>query len=124
MSKAKTYKYYRNIYDYWNTNRETDKTLAESRGRAIDQQTEAFELFARNKNRSFAVFQIIKYLRPHDPVDMHIRSFSRAVTNLKNEGYINKLDTVMIMGHRGKMVHTYQLNTDRFGPPKDQLKLF
>ena len=120
---------YQFLFDYWNSNREEGFVLAQSQEAAQNQQEKVLVLFIRVR-KAMAAWQVIDHLFPGQHINDYMRSYARAVTNLKREGYlIKKGKDFMIKGHdtgsgKRKMVHVYELNENAFEQPKGQMEMF
>ncbi len=111
-------------YNYYNTNKETGATLAQSRDDA-DTQTRQIEKFLQFKYpEPYAVHEVVDELYSDRvcrscklaPYTL-VRGVGRAVSDIKNKGLIEELEK-MITGDAGKQVHQYRWLLPMERPPK------
>jgi len=88
--------------EYYNTNAETGHVLADSHGQARLQRLQVLAWFQSHPENHFAPHQI------HMPSGTPLTSVRRAVTNLTEQGLLEKTDR-MVAGTYGKQVHTWRL---------------
>ena len=95
---------------YYNTNRETGLTLVESREKALTQEQKVRALMRDGTART--AWQVLDALvrRGHVHQMTPVTSIRRAVTNLYDRGYLDKLAETA-MGPLGKQCHKY-IKTD------------
>lgn len=94
---------------YYNTNKESGKTLINSNTKASKQELKVLKFFeARENSERFSPEDIL------DEVDfgrsVPITSVRRAITNLTNAGYLKKT-SITKQGKFGKQIHTWQINS-------------
>lgn len=90
---------------YFNTNNEVGPVLEESRKNTEEQEKIILNFFRDNAENVYSPDMIWANLFS-SPVPL--TSIRRAITNLTNEGYLEKT-TVMVMGSYGKRCHTWIL---------------
>jgi DNA-binding IclR family transcriptional regulator len=88
--------------EYYNTNAETGTVLADSYGQAKQQRQMVQRWFEQHPDHYFAPHQIPM------PSGTPLTSVRRAVTNLTEQGVLEKTDR-MVAGTYGKQVHTWRL---------------
>lgn len=88
--------------EFYNTNAETGTVLAGSYGQARQQRQMVQRWFELHPDRYFAPHQIPM------PSGTPLTSVRRAVTNLTEQGVLEKTDR-MVQGTYGKQVHTWKL---------------
>jgi len=81
--------------------------LKASELKAKSESEQVYTFFLRS-GKPHAVFHVIQAFFPGHIIDLHIRSMSRAISNLKTAGILEKTD-IRILGHKGKKVHLYRL---------------
>src|SRR5690349_17379319 len=91
--------------EYFNTNRESGHVLANSHGQARLQRLQVLAWFQQHPSGCFAPHQIPM------PADTPLTSVRRAVTNLTEQGLLEKTDR-MVQGTYGKNVHCWKLRVD------------
>ena len=89
---------------YYNTNKESGETLAESRDKAQTQE-DCILAYFKDGSQAFVAPHDLRLLFGHK---VPITSIRRAFTNLEKGGKLLKTDK-MAMGTYGKMVHTWRL---------------
>ena len=90
---------------YHNTNLEEGETLDASESKAQYQEQIVLAFFWARPTRLFSPCDV----QEHIPQWL-LTSIRRAITNLTDDGYLNKTDQRKI-GRYGKMVHLWALNT-------------
>jgi len=103
------FKFFRNK-SYHNTNKETGNNLIKSNTKANRQEMVILNYFKNNANSRFSPEDIISQVDFGKSVP--ITSVRRAITNLCNEGHLNKT-SVMKKGNYGKQVHTWEINLEK-----------
>ena len=96
---------------YYNTNRETGKTLALSWGKANKQVNMILEIFEeriRHTLNGLAPHQVQHQIVVRYGKRYPLTSIRRAMSNLTDNGELIKLDR-MVIGSYGKNVHTWRL---------------
>lgn len=93
-----------NLPDYFNTNREVGHVLAQSTAQAKDQRLTVLAFFQAHPHTAFAPHQIPM------PAGTPLTSIRRAVTNLTEQGLLEKTDE-MVQGTFGKRVHQWKLRS-------------
>lgn len=97
-----------NNNSYYNTNKESGKTLDYSRMKANRQEKKVLEFFQSNQSEErFSPEDILEKVDFGKPVP--ITSVRRAMTNLTKAGHLKKT-AYMKVGNFGKRVHTWQVN--------------
>ena len=98
---------------YYNTNRESGKTLKESQQQTETQEARVLEYFRTHPYGRYTVHHIRRVVMAGSPHS----SAQRAITNLTYAGLLEKTDE-MHMEEWGKQVHTWRLK------PKEESKPF
>lgn len=100
---------------YYNTNNEAGLMLSSSKGKAKNQQEVILEFFKRNPNQSYTPYEVLTFCFPknphHESFEVPITSVRRAITNLTENGDLEKTG-LMKQCVYGKMVHTWKLNNN------------
>ena len=92
---------------YYNTNKETGKTLRKSRKKANTQEVIILAIFKEKPKAKFTPETVLKKLQAVH-LNYPITSIRRAMSNLKDDGYlINTNDKAK--GDWGKNVHLWKL---------------
>ena len=95
---------------YFNTNKESGKTLITSDTNANKQEVKVLKFFQSNKKDDrFSPEDILGGIDFRRLVP--ITSIRRAMTNLTQAGYLKKT-SFMKKGQFGKRIHTWQINND------------
>ena len=92
---------------YYNTNKESGKTLKRSRKKANSQEQMILALFKQNPRAKFTPESVLKKLQSVHQ-NYPITSIRRAMSNLKDDGYLIKTDD-KAKGDWGKNVHLWKL---------------
>lgn len=93
---------------YYNTNKESGKTLITSKTKANKQELKVLRFFeANNSHERFSPEDILEKVDFGRPIP--ITSVRRAMTNLTKAGYLRKTP-FMQKGQFGKQIHTWQIN--------------
>tara|TARA_B100002019_G_scaffold107922_1_gene92747 strand:- start:7970 stop:8308 length:339 start_codon:yes stop_codon:yes gene_type:complete len=93
---------------YYNTNKESGKTLITSKTKANKQELKVLKFFqANNKDERFSAEDVLAQVDFGKSVP--ITSVRRAMTNLTYAGYLKKT-SFMKKGTFGKQIHTWQIN--------------
>lgn len=97
--------------DFFNTNKESGETLAESKAKCNKQEENILKIFKYRNEYGFlcniSPEEVQKlYAEEHAPIPL--TSVRRALTCLTKKGYLQKTDE-MVKGNYGKKVHTWQL---------------
>ena len=98
---------------YYNTNKETGETLKTSERKAVSQEQAIYNFMIDGKSTYYSPSAILLYLFGNR---VPITSVRRGMTNLTNQGKLEKTDT-MVMGQYGKMEHCWKIK-------ENQLKMF
>ena len=93
---------------YYNTNNETGETLKNSWQTASSQELKIKKYFIENKDAKLHPHQILQIVFNNEA---EITSVRRALTDLTKDGFLN-VSQDMVMGFKGKRVHTWELNTN------------
>ena len=92
---------------YYNTNKESGKTLITSKTKANKQELKVLKFFeANNKDERFSAEDVLAQVDFGRSVP--ITSVRRAMTNLTYAGYLK--DFFYEKGTFGKQIHTWQIN--------------
>ena len=92
---------------YYNTNKESGKTLRKSRKNSWSQSDIILSIFKQKPKAKFTPEEILKKLQKVH-LNYPITSIRRAMSNLKSDGYLEKTDE-MKQGDWGKNVHLWKL---------------
>mgnify|MGYP003149736910 FL=1 len=92
---------------YYNTNKETGKTLRKSRKKANSQELMILAIFKENPRAKFTPETVLKKLQAVH-LNYPITSIRRAMSNLKDEGYLEKTNE-KAKGDWGKDVHLWKI---------------
>ena len=92
------------MQSYYNTNRESGRTLLASEANAITQEAIILAFFESNDAGLFSPCDVQKEVLSTCP----LTSVRRAMTNLSSEGLLEKTK-MMKIGIYGKQVHTWRL---------------
>ena len=93
---------------YYNTNDETGGTLNTSRKVADNQSVMILGIFKMFSDENMSPDDVEDYIRQVYKRDDPITSIRRAITDLTNEGVLEKTD-IKKLGKWGKRVHTWKL---------------
>ena len=93
---------------YYNTNDETGGTLNTSRKVADNQSVMILGIFKMFSDENMSPDDVEDYIRQVYKRDYPITSIRRALTNLTDQGLLEKTDK-MVMGKYGKKTHTWKL---------------
>lgn len=92
---------------YYNTNKESGKTLKRSRKKATNQEQMILAIFKENPRAKFTPETVLKKLQAVH-LNYPITSIRRAMSNLKDDGYLEKTND-KAKGDWGKKVHLWKL---------------
>jgi Fe2+ or Zn2+ uptake regulation protein len=93
---------------YYNTNKESGKTLINSKTKASKQELKVLKFFeARRDSETFSPEDVLNEVDFGRSIP--ITSVRRAITNLTNAGYLKKT-SITKKGKFGKQIHTWQIN--------------
>lgn len=93
---------------YYNTNKESGKTLITSKTKANKQELKVLKFFqSNNRDEKFSPEDILAQVDFGRAIP--ITSVRRAMTNLTYAGYLKKT-AFMKKGTFGKQIHTWQIN--------------
>ena len=92
---------------YYNTNNESGKTLKRSRRKANSQEEMILAIFKETPKAKFTPETVLKKLQGVH-LNYPITSIRRAMSNLKDEGYLIKTDE-KAKGDWGKKVHLWKI---------------
>lgn len=92
---------------YYNTNKETGKTLKRSHKKANSQEQMILAIFKESPRAKFTPEAVLKKLQAVH-LNYPITSIRRAMSNLKDDGYLVKT-TDKAKGDWGKKVHLWKL---------------
>ena len=93
---------------YYNTNKESGKTLFTSKTKANKQELKVLKFFqSNNRDEKFSSEDVLAQVDFGRNVP--ITSVRRAITNLTQAGYLKKT-SFMKKGTFGKQIHTWQIN--------------
>ena len=95
---------------YHNTNKEKGSVLIKSNTKASRQEMVILNYFRANYNVNLSAEDVLREISFANPVP--ITSVRRAITNLANEGYLEKT-SIMKVGNYGKQIHTWQIKIDK-----------
>ena len=92
---------------YYNTNKEAGKTLRKSKKKAFNQGKMILAIFQQNPKSKFTPEVILQKLQAVH-LNYPITSIRRAMSDLKEEGYLIKTDD-KAKGDWGKNVHLWKI---------------
>tara|TARA_R100000152_G_C6672497_1_gene108460 strand:- start:48 stop:344 length:297 start_codon:yes stop_codon:yes gene_type:complete len=92
---------------YYNTNKETGKTLKRSQRKANSQENMILAIFKENPRAKFTPETVLKKLQAVH-LNYPITSIRRAMSNLKDDGYLEKTNE-KANGDWGKKVHLWKI---------------